>query len=105
MKHYDVIISDKAYNDMEGIYDHINEKLHAPVAAANQYNSIADAILSLEIMPERKRLMDSEPERSKGFRIMPINNYSIIFTVKGNLVNIIRVLYSASDIVTRLREG
>jgi len=29
MKHYDVIISDKAYNDMEDIYNYINEKLHA----------------------------------------------------------------------------
>ena len=68
MKHYEVLISDKANEDMEGIYKYIAETLLAPMAAAKQYDRIADAILSLEDMPERIKLMDSEPERSKGLR-------------------------------------
>ena len=68
MKHYEVLISDKAYEDMETIYKYITETLHAPLAAANQYERIADAILTLEEMPERIKIMVSEPELSKGIR-------------------------------------
>jgi len=51
MRHYEVLISDKANDDMEGIYKYIAETLLAPMAAAEQYDRIADAILSLEDMP------------------------------------------------------
>jgi len=104
MKTYDVQPSEKSLNDMEAIYDYIAEKLLAPNAAMNQYNRIADAILSLEQTPERIKVMDSEPERSLGIRQMGIDNYSVFFTIKGEMVNIVRVLYSASDIERRLFE-
>ena len=104
MKHYEVLISDKAKEDMDAIYKYISETLLAPMSAARQYNRIADAILTLEEMPERKKVMDSEPERSKGFRTLTVDNYTVIFVIKGNTVNIVRVLYSASDITARLSE-
>ena len=104
MKIYDVQTSEKSLKDMESIYDYILEKLFAPIAAMNQYNRIADAILSLETMPERIKLMDSEPEKSLGIRQMSVDNYSIFFIIKGEIVSIIRVLYSSSDISKRLAE-
>ena len=104
MKHYEVLISDKADEDMESIYRYISETLLAPVTAAKQYDRIADAILTLEKMPERIRVMDSEPERSKGFRPLIVDNFTVFFVIKANTVNIARVLYSASDIRKRLSE-
>jgi plasmid stabilization system protein ParE len=104
MKQYDVCISDKAHDDMEDIYDYIKNELLAPIAATNQYNRIADAILSLEGMPERIRLMDSEPERSIGYRPLRVDNYTVFFIIKGDVVNIARVLYSASDVRKKLME-
>ena len=68
MKKYEVLLSDRANDDMESIYKYIAEILLAPIAAANQYDRIAEAILSLDVMPERIKLMDSEPERSKGLK-------------------------------------
>lgn len=53
MKQYEVLISDKASEDMEAIYNYIADKLLVPATAAKQYDRIADAILSLETMPER----------------------------------------------------
>jgi plasmid stabilization system protein ParE len=38
MKHYEVLISDKANKDMEAIYKYITEKLLEPVTAAKQYD-------------------------------------------------------------------
>jgi plasmid stabilization system protein ParE len=102
MKHYEVLVSDKADKDMEAIYTYIAETLLAPVAAAGQYDRIATAILSLEEMPERIKLMDSEPGHSKGLRALIVDNYTVFFVIKGKTVNIVRVLYSASDINKRL---
>ena len=45
MKRYEVIISDKAYEDMGTIYSYIAETLLSPETAAGQYDRIADAII------------------------------------------------------------
>ncbi|MCL1893624.1 MAG: type II toxin-antitoxin system RelE/ParE family toxin [Holophagaceae bacterium] len=105
MKHYDVLISSKAFEDMEAIFDYIAGTLLEPRTAENQYDRIADAILSLEKMPERIRLLDSEPERSKGLRPLLVDNYTVFFIIKAKTVHIARVLYSASDLRKRLSEG
>jgi len=55
MRHYEVFISDKAYEDMEAVYTYIAETLLEPVTAGKQYDRIAEAILSLEEMPGRIR--------------------------------------------------
>jgi plasmid stabilization system protein ParE len=102
MKHYEVLISDKANEDIENIYKYITDTLQAPLAAVNQYDRIADAILTLEIMPERIKVMDSEPEHSKGLRPLIVDKYTVFFVIKGETVNVVRVLYSASDIRKRL---
>ena len=104
MKHYEVLISDKANEDMETIYNYIVETFNDPITAARQYDRIADAILSLEEMPERIKIMDSEPECSKGLRPLAVDNYVVIFVIKAEIVYIVRVLYSASDISKRLSE-
>jgi plasmid stabilization system protein ParE len=104
MKQYEVFISDKANEDMEAIYDYIADTLLEPAIAAKQYDRIADAILTLEIMPERIRLTDSEPERSRRFRSLIFDKYTIFFVIKVDTVLIVRVLYSASDIRRRLLE-
>lgn len=56
---------------MEKGYDDIGagSVLCAPENAMEQHNRIADAILTLETMPERFRIMDAEPERGKESRL------------------------------------
>jgi len=105
MERYEVLISNKAYDDMEAIYTYIAETFFAPNTAAKQYDRIAEAVMSLENMPERIKIMDSEPERSKKLRALSIDNYKVFFVVKGKIVYIARVLYSASDISKRLSEN
>ena len=102
MKVYEVLISDKASEEMDAIYTYIADMLFSPVAAANQYDRIADAILSLDTMPKRIKLMDSEPEQSKGIRAMFVDHYTVFFVVRVDTVYVTRVLYSASDISKRL---
>jgi len=102
MEYYKVSISDRAQDDMESIYNYIAETLLSPMTAARQYDRIADAILSLDTMPRRIKLIDSEPERSKGFRALVVDNYTVVFILRDDMVYVLRVLYSASDISKRL---
>lgn len=103
MRQYTVQITDEALADMEQIYNYIAYVLLSPENAMGQYNRIADEILTLDIFPERFRIMDSEPEHSKEIRRMLVDNYSVFFTIQGDKVIVIDVLYSASDIERRLK--
>jgi len=104
VKHYDVIITDRAYEDMDGIYTYIAETLLEPVAAANTYDKIADAILSLDIMPDRIKIMDSEPAHSQGLRPLLVGNYTAFYVIEEDKVFVVRVIYSSSDISKRLTD-
>ena len=103
MKLYKVEITEAALEDMKQIYDYIAYTLLSPGNAMKQYNRIADRILTLDTMPERVRVMDSEPEYRKGIRRMLVDNYSVFYVIKGDRVIVTDVLYSASDIRGRLK--
>lgn len=103
MKQYRVLITDEALNDMESIYEYISDELLAPDTAMWQYNRIADAIETLEQMPERIKLMESEPEKTRGLRKLIVDNYAVFFIIEDDAVIVTNVLYGASDIENRLR--
>ena len=83
MKHYTVEITNEALADMEQLYNHIAYVLQAPENAMDQYNRIADAILTLDTMAERFCIMESEPERSKEMRRLLVDNYFVFFCNPG----------------------
>lgn len=103
MTHYNVKVTNKALADMNAIYDYIATVLQVPATAMNQYNRIADGIQSLERFPERYMLFDSQPEHDLGMRKLLVDNYTAIYVVIKDEVTVLRVLYSSSDIVARLR--
>ena len=104
MREYPVKITEKALGDMDGIYEYIAFNLQSPENAMGQYNRIADCVLELGFFSEKFRLVDFEPERSQGLRRMLVDNYSVFYVFKEELVTVTRVLYSASDIEKRLKE-
>lgn len=59
MEKYTVDITDDALKDMEALYEYIAIKLQAPENAMEQYNRIADAILTLNYLPIRQSNMYS----------------------------------------------
>lgn len=103
MDQYMVQMTDEALSNMEEIYRYIADKLKSPENAIGQYNRIADEILFLHIFPARYPPVDFEPERSLGLRRMLVDNYSVFYVVHGSCVIVTNVLYSASDIVQRLK--
>lgn len=55
-------------------------------------------------MPERFRKYEREPWNSKGLRMMPIDNYCVLYIpdTEDRLLTILRVMYSSRDIETQL---
>lgn len=105
MKRYKIQITNMALSDMEEIYNYIADQLQSPETAMEQYNRIADAIETLDVFPERIKLIDTKEERVLELRQMPVDNFSVFFHVREDRVIITNVLYSASDIANRLRDS
>lgn len=103
MEKYIVNITDDALADMEDLYQYIAIKLQAPENAKQQYNRLADAILTLDTFPKRYALFECEPEHSLGIRKMVVDNYLVCYVVEPGIVTVIDVFYGASDIHRRLQ--
>lgn len=104
MKHYEVCITQTALKDMEKIYEYIAVQLCSPQTAMKQYNRIADAILTLDVFPERFALLQSNIKLLKSLRRLLVDKFSVFYTIKGDSVVVISVLYSASNIEERLKD-
>ena len=63
---------------------------------------VLGAILSLDCFPERCALLESQSEFFKSIRRMVVGKYSVFYVIKGDVVIVTSILYSASDIEKRL---
>lgn len=91
MEHYNVNISEQAFQDLDRIYAYIAHTLLEPATAAGLLDRIEKAILSLEQLPYRC------PERArgiyagKGYRQLLMEHYTIIFRVSEQTKDVIIV--------------
>ena len=103
MKTYNVKVTDAALADMEEIYNHIAFTLLSPTNAIAQYDRIAEAILGLNILPERFKVMNFTGKELANLRRMPVDNFSVFYVITDDSIIVTNVLYSASDISQRLQ--
>ncbi|MFZ7132424.1 MAG: type II toxin-antitoxin system RelE/ParE family toxin [Eubacteriales bacterium] len=103
MKKYEIVVTDEAVADLENIYLYIATTLLSPEIASDQYNRITSQILKLETMPERYCIIESEPDKSRGLRIMPVDNYSVLYIVDESTITVTNILYSAYDMHEKLK--
>ena len=99
MEQYEIFITDKAFVDMEQIYEYIAGQLLAPQTALHQYRRIAEEILSLNIFPERIRQIDRpRTTQHPNTRMMRVDNYVVFFYIENHTVIVADVLYGASNL-------
>jgi toxin ParE1/3/4 len=103
---YKVIYMEQADKDLRAIYEYIAFTLFVPDAAAGQLGRIEKAIIKLQEMPERYRLYEEEPWRSRGLRWMPVDNFIAFYIPlkEDKIVAVIRVLYKGSNIKEQLTD-
>lgn len=101
---FEVRLSQNAVLDLDGIFRYIATKLQAPLNAKGQLDRLENAIYSLETMPERNKLYDKEPWKSRNLRKMFVDNYIVFYLVDNDnkIVNVIRIMYAKRDIPKHL---
>lgn len=104
---YNILFSEEALNDLEGIYSYIAFSLEAPGVAEMQVNRIRAEIRTLCSMPERYMLVDWEPwHRMKMHRVI-VDNYIVFYLVDNSeaTVDIVRIFYGGRDIEGVIKES
>ena len=101
---YNVRITHAAEQDLRGIFEYIAFELMAPDSAVGQLDRPEQAIESLETFPDRHALYGNRMWRSRGLRMMPVDNYCVFYIPSDDeyTVSVIRIMYSSRDIKSRL---
>ena len=101
---YEVKMTGQAELDLRGVYEYIAFELQAPENAAGQVRRLEEQIISLETMPERYRRYETEPWKSRGLRVLPVDNYVVLYIPDEDrkTVEILRVMYGGRNIDKQL---
>lgn len=101
---YEIIITEQADADLRNIYEYIAFELLSPDNAAGQIERLEKHIMGLEKFPEKFKLYEKEPWHSRGVRIMPVDNYLILYIPDkdAKIVTVIRVMYTGRDVPNQL---
>jgi len=104
---YEVELSIQADADLRGIYEYIAFTLLAPENASSQLDRLESGILSLEQYPMRHRLYEKEPWKSRGLRVLPVDNYVLFYipNEEDKVVTVVRVLYGGCTTEKELKEN
>ena len=96
---YEVEVSEQADSDLRGIFEYIAFELQSPKNACGQLDRLEKQILSLNTMPERYRRYEKEPWKSLGLRVLPVDNYVVLYIpdCDKKVVTILRVMYARRD--------
>jgi len=96
---YDVVISEIAEVDIDGIHIYISEEHCSPKAADALLDKFEHCILDLRQMPNRYSLVAHDRLARKGIRSVPVKNYIIFYYAdeQAKTVTITRVMYGKRD--------
>ncbi len=98
---YEVELSEQADSDLRGIFEYIAFELQSPENASGQLDRLEEQILSLDTMPERYRKYEKEPWKSRGFRVLPVDNYVVLYIPDSDkkvvTITARRILVTSSD--------
>ena len=101
---YEIEVSEQADSDLRGIFEYIAFELQALENASGQLDRLEEQILSLDTIPERYRKYEKEPRKTRGLRVLPVDNYVILYIPDSDkkVVTILRVMYAGRDIDNQL---
>lgn len=96
---YEIRMTPEAKSDLRGIFEYIAVTLQSVQNASGQLDRLERSINSLDQMPDRFRLYETEPWRSRNLRIMPVDNYLVFYIpdYEKSIVTVIRVMYGGRD--------
>ncbi|MCL4934776.1 type II toxin-antitoxin system RelE/ParE family toxin [Streptococcus suis] len=107
-KKYELVISDRAKQDLQAIYDYILINFYSQQAVASKIDLILKALEILELFPEVCPLVSSRgfgnlTVDGKPYRYMPIEHYLVFYFIEGYQVFVARILHSKQNWITLLK--
>lgn len=103
---FEVELTERADRDLRNIFLYIAVDLSSPENAEKQIKRLWDAILSLDQLPERYQRYEDEPWHSRGMRVLPVDNFVILYIpyLGEKVVCIVTVMYGGRDISEQLKK-
>ena len=97
---YEIMITRQADSDLRGIYEYIALELLSPENAIGQVERLEERIVELQVFPDRYRTYEREPWKSRGMRVMPVDNFLVFYipNEKTAVVTVIRVMYNGRNV-------
>ena len=77
--------------------------MQTPENVSDQLDRLEACIMDLDHMPKRYRQYELEPWKSRGLRVVPVDNYLVLYIPDDDtqVVTIIRVMYGGRDVDTQ----
>ena len=97
-------MTEQAEKDLRDIFEYIAFSLVALHIAGKLLDRLENRISALFQMPERFKVYDLEPWRSRGLRTMPVDNFIVFYIPDSDrgIVAVIRILYGGRDMESAL---
>lgn len=107
MNGWRVLLSPQFQAEIRGIHSYIANTLLVPDTAAKQVRRIMDGVNSLSDMPMRCPLYEKQPWRSRGLRMLTIDNFVAFFLTNENAgeVAVLHIFYGGRDIENLLGDN
>lgn len=104
MSKYRIVYTEKAESDLHNIFEYVAYKLVEPQIAKKLIKSIIEKIAKLDDLPMRHAMYEKEPWKSKGLRVLPIDNYLAFYlpVEAEKTVKIIRIMYGGRSVEKQL---
>lgn len=101
---YKVLLSTKAKEDLKNIVFYIKNNLKEPSIASKYAKIMKDEIEKLSYLPQRNAIIDDDIIIDLKIRKLIIKKYIVFYRIneKNNIVNVERILYSASNWLNEL---
>ncbi len=101
---FKVDISHQAAEDLLGIKFYIENKLQNSIAARNTVEKIIETYEDLSKLPDAGISLERYVSFPTDYKFVLANNYSIFYRIEGEVVKVIRILYSKRDFIRILFE-
>ena len=82
---YKIIVTPKAYNDINQVYQYISENLYAEKSAIRLMKKIEEKIMQLKFNPRMYPIIELSSELKMKYRRIIVDKYAILYTINEKI--------------------
>ena len=103
-KKYEVVLTERAKEELNEVYDYIANSLLAENSADKLYKKIMNDVLRLEDFPESCSIIERYKDSRYQYRKLIINNYIAVYRVdkENKKVYIVRIVYGGRNYINEI---